>query len=102
MIFFLQAGGGAGTGSAFSPIFLMVILFAIFYFIVFAPMKKKQKKLQELINTLKNGDRVITNGGLYGTIAGTGDNHFILKVDDHVKLTISKNAITGLQPPDKV
>jgi len=101
LIYLLQAGGGGAPGSAFSPIFLMVILFAIFYFLVIRPANTKRKKLQEMISNLKNGEKVITNGGLHGTIAGVGDDHFILKVDDKVKLTISKNAIAGIQPPEK-
>jgi preprotein translocase subunit YajC len=100
LIFFLQAAGGGSPGSAFSPIFLMVILFAIFYFLVIRPANTKRKKLQDMIQNLKNGEKVITNGGIYGTIAGIGDDHFIIKVDDKTKLKISKNAVAGKQPPE--
>ncbi len=70
----------------------------IFYMLVFVPMKKKQKKMEALIAALKNGDRVITNSGIYGVIAGVKDTTFLLKVADQVKIEISKNAIAGLQP----
>ena len=90
---------------AASPDILMqlapiIIIGAIFYLLIFMPMRKRQKKLDMMIAALKNGDRVITSSGIYGTVAGVKDRTFILKVADQVKIEVSKNAIAGLQGPE--
>ena len=78
----------------------LIVLIVVFYLIVFMPMKKKQKKLEALITALKNGDKVITNSGIYGVIAGVKDRTFILKISDQVKIEVSKSAIAGPQPTE--
>ena len=65
------------------------------------PMKKKQKKLDAMIAALKSGDKVITNAGIYGVIAGVKERTLILKIADQVKIEIAKNAIAGLQSPEE-
>ena len=74
-----------------------ILVIGIFYFLIIRPTRKRQKSLEDLINGLKNGDKVITNGGLFGTIAKVKDGTFVLKVADQVKVEISKNAIASLQ-----
>src|SRR4026207_1486862 len=75
----------------------LLIIGVIFYLLIFRPMRAKQKKLDAMITTLKNGDKVITNSGIYGVVAGIKDNTLILKIADQVKIEIAKNAIAGLQ-----
>ena len=87
-------GGSAPAFMQFVPILLV---FAIFYFLLIAPMRKRQKALQTLIDNLKKGDRIITNGGLYGTVAAVEDKAVILKVSDNVKVKIAKSAVAGLE-----
>jgi preprotein translocase subunit YajC len=92
---------------AASPDMLMqlapiIIIGAIFYLLIFMPMRKRQKKLDMMITALKNGDRVITSSGIYGTVAGVKDKTFILKVADQVKIEVSKNAVAGLQGPEEI
>lgn len=82
----------------FAPILIIGI---VFYLLIFMPMRKKQKKLDALIAALKNGDKVITNSGIYGVVAGIKEKTFILKIADQVKIEISKNAVTGLQSPEE-
>lgn len=74
-----------------------ILVIGIFYFLIIRPTRQRQKSLEDLINGLKNGDKVITNGGLHGTIAKVKDSTFVLKVADQVKVEISKNAISSLQ-----
>ena len=81
----------------FAPI---IIIGVIFYLLIFMPMRKRQKKLDLMINALKNGDRVITSSGIYGTVAGVKDKTFILKIADQVKIEVAKNAVAGLQSPE--
>ena len=84
-----------------SPVFVQPLIFLaiglIFYFIVFLPNKKRQRALQEMLSNLKNGDKVITSGGIYGVVAGMKDDRVQLKVADQVKIEISKNAIVAKQ-----
>lgn len=82
----------------FAPI---IIIGVIFYVLIFMPMRKKQKKLDTMISLLKSGDKVITNSGIYGVVAGVKEKTLILKIADQVKIEISKNAIAGLQSPDE-
>ena len=75
----------------------LLIIGVIFYLLIFRPMRTKQKKLDAMITALKNGDKVITNSGIYGVVAGIKDSTLILKIADQVKIEIAKNAIAGFQ-----
>jgi preprotein translocase subunit YajC len=94
-----QAAGAApaptGIQAIFaSPITMLVIIFVIFYFLLIRPQQKKQKEHQEMLNKLGKGDKVITNGGIYGTIAAIGEDGVIhLQVDEKVKIRIARGAI---------
>jgi preprotein translocase subunit YajC len=87
-------------GSAPSPLIQfvpIVVIFAIFYFLLIAPMRKRQKALQTLIENLKKGDKVVTTGGLHGEVAGVKEKIVLLKVADNLKVRVSKSAIAGLE-----
>ncbi len=89
-----------------SPILSMmplVLIFAVFYFVMWAPIRKKQKALEQLVESLKKGDKVVTNGGLYGEVAKADDTTVILKLAENVKVKVAKRAIAGLEgsPEDK-
>lgn len=77
------------------PILLIV---GIFYLLIYRPMRQRQKNLEKLVSSLKNGDKVITNGGIYGTVSGLKENTILLKVSDQIKVEVAKNAIASLQP----
>ena len=101
---FLQAGsltafqaGGAAAQSTWLSFVPMVAIFAIFYFLLVVPMRKRQKSLQTLVENLKKGDRVVTNGGLYGEIAAIDASVVVLKVADNVKIRVARSAIAGLE-----
>ena len=87
-------GAGAPALLQFVPI---ILVFAIFYFLLIAPMRKRQKALQSLVESLKKGDRVVTNGGLYGTVAAVEDKVVHLKLADNVKVRVAKSAVAGLE-----
>jgi preprotein translocase subunit YajC len=90
---------GEGPG-LFVQLLPFILIFAIFYFLVFAPMRKKQKKLGEMLTALKAGDRVVTGGGIRGTVVGVTDDVVQLRIADKVKIDVSKSAITGLLQAD--
>ncbi len=75
----------------------MGLIFVIFYFLLLRPASKKQKALQRMIDSLKNGDKVITTGGIHGVIVAITDELIQLKVAANVKIEISRNAIAALQ-----
>jgi len=79
----------------------LVLILAIFYLIVFMPARRRQKKLDEMLASLKVGDKVITNGGFYGTIVGFKDDHVQLRVAENVKIEMSRNAVAALQKPEE-
>jgi len=80
------------------PQFLvLLIIIGIFYLIVFLPARRRQKKLQEMIDNLKAGDKIITSGGIYGTIVGFKDDRIQLRVAENVKIELSRNSVTALQ-----
>ena len=90
-----------GQGSSFLAFLPIVAIFLIFYFIVFRPQRKRQQALQEMLKNLRNGDKVITSGGIYGIVAGMKDERVHLRVADQVKIEISKNAIVAKQTEDE-
>jgi preprotein translocase subunit YajC len=88
------------TGGGLMGFLPLILIFIIFYFLLIAPMRRRQKKLQEMIKNLKVGDKVITTGGIYGTVVGIGNNHLQLKIADKVKIDVARQAIAGLQRED--
>ena len=91
---------GAAGGSPLSMLLPFVLIFAVFYFIVIMPAKKQQKKKDAMIAGLKKGDRVVTGGGIYGTVATVEDQSLLLKVAENTKIRISKTAVAGLVGSD--
>ena len=90
----LQADPG---GSAFGmQIVLFAIIFGIFYFIVFRPMRKRQRDTEAMLKSLERGARVVTTGGIHGTIAGIQGDVVQLRVTENVKLQISKTAVASV------
>lgn len=84
-------------GSPWMSFVPMILIFVIFYFLVFWPVRKRQKALQKLIENLKRGDRVVTNGGIYGEVAAVDGAVLHLKIADNVKVKIARSAIAGLE-----
>ena len=95
------AMGSAGGGSTWLQLIPFLLVLAIFYFIILLPMKRKQQKVQEFLEGLKVGDRVITTGGIYGQIARLGDESVQLQIAEKLRIEVSKASIGGRQgqPP---
>ena len=79
----------------------VIAIFAIFYFLLIAPMRKRQKALQALVEGLKKGDKVVTNGGLHGEVAAVKEGVVLLSIAENTKVKVSKSAIAGLQGHDE-
>jgi preprotein translocase subunit YajC len=95
----LAQGGTAAEGLiSFMP---LIIIFVIFYFLLIRPQQKKQQQHKTMLSNLKRGDKVITTGGLFGTIEGLTDTTLQLKIANQVKVTVSRSAIAGLQQQEQ-
>jgi preprotein translocase subunit YajC len=93
----LQTAPSPAGGSLLS--FLpMIFIFVIFYFLLIAPMRKKQKKTQEMLSKLKKGDEVVTGGGIFGRISALDEERgfVVLQIADNVKVKVLRSAIAGL------
>lgn len=90
----LQSAGGATAALVnFLPI---IAIGLVFYFLVIAPANKQRKKQQEMLSALKKGDRVLTTGGIYGTIQGVEPEAVYLKIAENVKVKVARSAISGV------
>ena len=97
-MFFLQdaAAAAAGTGSLLVSMLTILLIFVIFYFFIIRPQNKKQKETDKMIAALKKGDKVVTIGGIHGTVAQTKEKTIIVKVDDNAKIEFSRSAIASV------
>ena len=91
---------GAAGGSPLSMLLPFVLIFGVFYFIVIMPAKKQQKKKDAMIAGLKKGDRIVTGGGIHGSVATVEEQSLLVKVSENTKIRISKSAVAGLVGSD--
>jgi preprotein translocase subunit YajC len=92
---------GMGSMGSFAQPILLLSVFAMVYFLMIAPQQRKQKKWQEMLGQLKNGDRVTTNGGIRGIIISVKDDVVQLRVaPDNIKLEFVKSAISAVTTPE--
>lgn len=89
------SGGGQG-GSPLAMLLPIIGMLAIFYLLLIRPQQKRQKQQQTMIAALRKGDRVMTTGGIYGTIAGLKENIVVLKIAENVKIEILKASVASL------
>lgn len=74
----------------------LIAIFAVFYFLVIRPQQKQMKEHQKMLDALKKGDRVLTNGGLYGTVVALHGPDLELKIADNVKVRVARSAVSKL------
>lgn len=98
---FLDVAGSApsSTGSFLSLITTVVMMIAIFYFFLIRPQSKRQKETEKMLAALKKGDKVVTIGGIHGTITSVKEkeNTIVLKVDDNTKIEFNRTAIASVE-----
>ncbi len=95
MDFLYGQTSGQGQSNPIFSLLPLILIFVVFYFLLILPQQKRQKQHQQLLNSLKKGDRVITSSGIYGTIANVKDNIINLVIADGVKVDIDKNHIVA-------
>lgn len=91
----LQGGGGLGF------LLPMLLVFGVFYLLLIRPQQKKQRQLQETISQLKTGDRIVTTGGVIGTITAVRDTSFLIRSADKSILEIARSAVAGVDSEEK-
>ena len=104
LITLLQAAApasGQQSGGGWSFWLMIILMFVIMYFFMIRPQRKQQKELEKFRNELKKGDKVITAGGIYGTIGEIEEKTVLLKVDGDVKILVDKGSIVR-DPSDNV
>src|SRR5947208_7464615 len=89
-------------GSPWISFIPFALVLAIFYFVILLPMKRKQAKVQQFLESLKVGDKVVTTGGIYGHVTRLGDQTVQLQIGDKVRIEVAKAAIGGLQGQEPV
>src|SRR3984957_18754460 len=98
LLLLAQASGQPSGLALFLPLILIMV---IFYFLMIMPAQRRQKKVAQMLKDLKTGDKVITNGGIYGVIVGLDPEAVQLRIAEQVKIRISRSAIAGLQTEEK-
>ncbi|MEK6591416.1 MAG: preprotein translocase subunit YajC [Nitrospinota bacterium] len=91
-----QSGGG-GSGSLFISFIPILVMFAIFYLLLIRPQAKKQKEHKVMLASIKEGDNVLTTGGIYGTIIKIKDDIITLQIADNVKIKVSRGYIAAMK-----
>jgi preprotein translocase subunit YajC len=92
-----SGGGEGGSSSLITSLLPFAAIIAIFYFLIIRPQNKKQKDTQRMLSALKKGDKVVTIGGIHGTIQSVKEGSVIVKVDESVKLEFSRSAISSIE-----
>lgn len=94
-----QGQGGMG---GYSGILMMVLIFVVFYFFMIRPQTKKQKEIKAQREAMKQGDKVVTSGGIYGKIRDIKENTITVEIADNVRITVDKNSVfaTAQDIPD--
>ncbi len=90
LVLLQQQSAGAGN---WSFIIMMLLMFVVMYFFMIRPQQKKQKELAQFRNSLKKGDKVVTAGGIYGTVSEIKDQFIFMEVDNNVKIRVDKSSV---------
>ena len=89
-----------GGGSGFSFLIPMILVFGVFYVLMIRPQQKRQRELQQTIGALKAGDRIVTTGGVIGTITTVRDTSFLLRTGEKAIIEIARSAVAAVEPEE--
>ena len=88
--------GGSAEGSLFSTLIMFALIIGIFYFLILRPQQKRQKERQKMLEAVKKGDRIVTAGGLHGTVAGIDEKTLLVQIADNVKVKVDRTAVASI------
>jgi len=97
-IWLAMSSSGQGGGGGLGMLLPIILIFVIMYFLMIRPQQKKHREHQQMIQSLRRGDRVITSGGLYATVLNIKEkeNVVVVKIAENVKVEIQRNSIAGV------
>ena len=93
---------GAQQGSLLDILPMMLVLFAAFYFLMIRPQQKKQKAHNALVSSLKEGDEILTAGGMLGKITGVSEHYVVVKISDNTEIKMQKASVSQIVPKDTI
>jgi preprotein translocase subunit YajC len=88
--------GGNGGGGMFSTVIMFSLIILIFYFLILRPQQKRQKERAKLLESLQKGDKVVTIGGMHGTVIGIEEKTVLVQVAENVKLKFERSAVSSV------
>lgn len=94
--FYLLAAAPGEPTNPFVSFLPLILIFIVFYFFIIRPQKKREDTRKKMIESVKKGDRIVTIGGIHGTVTQVDDNSVLAQVDTNTKLRIDKNAIANI------
>jgi len=87
---------GQGGGNPMSLIFMIIAIFAVMYFLMIRPQQRQKKQHQDMLSQVGKGDKIVTAGGMHGTITGVKDSTVIVKIADNVKVEVNRSSISQI------
>lgn len=98
---FLQQQPGPRGGSVITALIPFILVFVIFYVLIIMPQRRKQKRHMQMVDQLKPGDKIVTSGGIYGTVMGVQKDRIELKIAANVKIDITRSAVAAILTTQK-
>ena len=86
----------AGSGSAFFQFIPLILILGVFWFLIIRPQQKKQKEHQRMVDSIRKGDKVVTNGGIFGTIVKVGDDRLTLEIASKVQIQLERHQVSRM------
>ena len=93
LLVFLQAEADTKLGGNYSLFLVMILMFVVMYFFMIRPQQKKQKEMAQFRNSIQKGDKVVTIGGIYGTVVEMKDNVLFIEIDHNVKIKVDRSSV---------
>ncbi len=93
---YAQSAGEASSQSAFFQFIPLVLILGVFWFLIIRPQQKKQKEHQRMVDSLNKGDKVVTNGGIFGTIVKVGEDRITLEIASKVQINIERQQVSRM------
>ncbi len=90
-------GGGAGGGSAMAGFIPIILMFGVFWFLIIRPQKKQADQRKAMISAIKRGDKIVSNGGMFGTVRDVKGDRLVVTISENVKVEMSKSSVTIIE-----
>lgn len=96
LLLFMQPQQGDSGSGITSTLVMFGLIFLIFYFMIVRPQQKRQKERQKMLDAIKKGDKIITAGGMHGTVIGVEDKTVLIQIADNVKVKVDRSSVASI------